>query len=99
MREFKTEWESEAYSKAHDAMSDLLNLAGTMGSGNAVVAGMLDSFVKEHRTLQQSGVRNFVAMLKEWASQEESRVSDRRNRDAFAFAKQVVELDPLFALV
>lgn len=97
--DFKTEWESEIYLKSLAAMSTLLDLANGMGSGKAVVKGMYDGFVREHRTLQQAGVRNFVAMLKEWASHEESRVTDLRNQDAFAFAKQVVELDPLFALV
>jgi len=97
--EFKTEWESDAYDKASDAMSALLNVANSMGSGKAVVAGMLDGFIREHRTLQQAGIRNFVAMLKEWGSHEESHMSDLRNRDAFAFAQQVVELDPLFANV
>ena len=98
--DFPTKWESETYDKAFDAISVLLNLANSTldsSSGKAVVAGMLDGFVQEHRTLQQSAVRNFVAMLKEWASHEESRMSDFRNQDAFAFAKQVVKLDPMFS--
>lgn len=97
--DFKTEWERDAYEKASNAMSALLDVANSMGGGKAVVAGMLYGFIREHRTLQQSGIRNFVAMLKEWGSYEESHMSDLRNRDAFAFAKQVVELDPMFASI
>lgn len=97
--EFKTKWERDTYDDAKVAMGRLLNLANGMGVQKAVVAGMLDSFIQEHRTLQQAGVRNFVAMLKEWVSYDEVHMSDLRNQDAFAFAKQVVELDPLFANV
>lgn len=95
--DFKTKWESKAYDKAHDAMNELLNLATSMGSGKAVVAGMLDGFVQEHRTLQQAGIRNFVAFLKAWAKGEEAAMTDPRNCDAWKFAKQVVELDPMFS--
>jgi len=97
--EFKTEWESDTYDKAHEAMSALLNLANGMGSSKAVVAGMLDGFLSEHRTLQQAGVRNFVGMLKEWTKFSEPAMTDLRNQDAWKFAKQVVELDPMFANV
>ena len=95
--EFETKWESDTYDDAKVAMGRLLNLANSMGSSKAVVAGMLDSFVQEHRTLQQAGVRNFVSFLREWATGEEAAMTDPRNCDAWRFAKQVVDLDPMFA--
>jgi hypothetical protein len=93
--EFKTEWESEAYDKAFDAMKELLNVANAMGSGKAVVTGMFDGFVREHRTLQQAGIKNFFEMLKEWTEQERE-MTDLRNQVAFDFAKKVVALDFVF---
>lgn len=91
-------WGREAYDAAKVAMGRLLNLANAMGSRNAVVAGMLDSFVQEHRTLQQAGVRNFVDMLQAWVEDDdESTMSDLRNKDAWDFAQEVVKLDPMFA--
>lgn len=95
--DFKTVWESETYDAAKVAMGRLLNLAIGTDSQNAVVAGMLDGFAQEHRTLQQAGVRNFVAFLKEWAKGEESEMTDPRNQDAWKFAKQVIDLDPMFS--
>lgn len=97
--DFKTEWESDTYDKAFTAMQTLLNLANACGSGKAVVGGMLDGFIREHRTLQQAGVRHFVGMLQEWAKGEEAAMSDLRNKDSWNFAQEIVKLDPFFASI
>ena len=97
--EFKTEWESAAYDRAFEAMKNLLDVANSMGSGRSVVAGMLDGFLSEHRTLQQSFVRNLALMLKQWSEMDKSMMTDLRNQDAFAFAQEVVKLDPMFASI
>jgi len=93
---FTTEWESKTYDKANEAMSNLLNLANSMGSGTSVVAGMLNGFIKEHRTLQQAGIRNFVQMLRLWTENEKSVMIDMRNAAAWDFAKEVAKLDLSF---
>ncbi len=95
-REFTTEWEENCYNDAKAAMETLLNLANAMGSNKAIVAGMLDGFLLEHRTLQQASIRNFVGMLQEWAKFEEASASDPRNKDAWDFAQDIVKLDLMF---
>lgn len=96
-REFKTEWEENCYNDAKATMETLLSLGNGMGSRKAIIAGMLDGFLREHRTLQQTGIRNFVGMLQEWVKLEEVSVSDSRNKNAWDFAQEVVNLDPIFA--
>lgn len=97
--DFKTDWERQTYREAIDAMSKLMNLANTMGSEKFVVAGMLAALIGEHRTLQQSGIRNFVEMLKEWGKEDKDRMTDLRNHDAWVFAQHIIKLDPGFANV
>ncbi len=90
-REFKTEWETEAYEKAMQLMEDLGNLSSTMGGGRAAVQGLLDGFVRQHRTLQQSIVRNFMGMLTQWAEGEKVVFVDDRNAAAWDFAQHMRE--------
>ena len=97
--EFKTEWESRAYDEAFEAMTALLNLSNTMGGQKAVVSGMLDAFVREHRTLQQSTIRNFVGFLTAWSQGEEGMLTDARNHDAWRFATKIREIGPGFASI
>jgi len=98
--DFKTEWESDTYDKAFAAMETLLNLANACGSGKAIVGGMLDAFVREHRHLQQAGVRHFVGMLQDWTKRgTEAAMSDLRNKDSWDFAQEIVKLDPCFASI
>jgi len=97
--EFKTEWESAAYDRAFEAMKNLLDVANSMGSGRSVVAGMLDGFLSEHRTLQQSFVRNLALMLKQWSEMDKSMMTDLRNQDAWDFAKKVTEMNPGFMCI
>ena len=96
---FRSKGEEEAYDDAKEAMAKLLNLANVMGNQPVVVGGMLFAFVREHRTLQQAGMRNFVAMLKNWVNKEKPAMVDARNEDSWKFAEQVAELDPYFGCI
>jgi len=98
-KRFDTDWENETYTKSATAMKELLNLANSMGSSKAVVTGMLDALVTEHRTLQQSCIRNFAAMLQEWAGGSEDALTDLRNQAAWEFAQQVRKIDPVMPLI
>ncbi len=97
--DFKADWQRETYDKAVNSMNELLNLANAIGSRKFVVQGMLTALIREHRTLQQAGIRSFVGMLTEWAKLEEARMVDARNKAAWDFAQKVKELDPLFPTI
>lgn len=98
-RDFDNTFEQRAYDRATSAMKQLLNLPNSCpnsGIVTAVVAGMVDAFIAEHRTLQQAGLRNFAAMLQEWGKGDKPALVDDRNADAWNFAQDVRVLEPSF---
>jgi len=97
--DFDTDWEKETYAQAAEAMKTLLHLANSMGSDKAIIAGMLDALVTEHRTLQQACIRHFVGMLKTWSQGNHDALADARNEATWKFAQAVAKLDPVFPLI
>lgn len=96
-----TEWEIEVWERANSAMASLLEAANAMGSSRAIIDGMMDAWRREHRTLQQSVVRMFVAFLSEWAGMIEKEPMawvDLRNEAAAAFATQLRSDAPAFPM-
>jgi hypothetical protein len=94
MQRFGTD--RELYAEATKAMEALGAVANRMAAHPVAVLGLLDGFVKEHRTIQQSVCRLLHAMLVAWAEQIAEKPSwyvDGRNEQAAKWAKAVAELD------
>jgi hypothetical protein len=49
---------------------------------------------REHRTLQQSAMRTFVAVIRQWATDHETGNFDLRNQDTVAIANDIVQAVP-----
>lgn len=84
-------WELKAKQDAAALMKQFGDLVNGC-SGSAAVQGLLEGFVRQHRTLQQAIVSSFYDMLIEWRKGEESRYVDLRNQAAWNFAKSLDEM-------
>ena len=75
--------------RAREAMTELLGLCGSHNEQRrqAVINGMLDSLLKEHRTNQQLAVDNIARMLKEYGKCS----TDARNEAAVKWAANATE--------
>lgn len=96
---FDTEWERECFKKGAQVIKDMGDLANGLSTERSTTAGMLDAFMVEHRTLQQSIVRHFANMLVEWSKGDKGAMSDLRNEAAWEFAQKVRVVDPVFPLI
>lgn len=95
---FKNVHERDEYDQAYCVIQRLGERADMM-SNTAAVVGLMDGFINEHRTTQQSIVRLFCQMLCQWADGEESMLVDARNQIAWDFAKRLRVSVPAFPLV
>ena len=64
-KSFVRVWERDEYDKAYIIMQRFGERANIM-SNDAAICGMVDGFIAEHRTIQQSIVRMFCQMLMRW---------------------------------
>lgn len=92
------------FDKGKALMQDMMRAMNSM-SNEELLAGMLAQFAIEHRTLQQSLVRAMVEILQNWVVdldgniQMEAMLSDPRNTETYALAKELVERDFSFRFV
>jgi len=88
------QWEVDAYNAGRELADTLGNQANIMGGNHPFMAGLLQGFVRQHRTLQQNIVRMFVIMMTEWGKGHPPMFTDARNEAAFAVAQQIGENPP-----
>lgn len=90
---FTKEHERDEYDKAYIVMQRFAERADIM-SNAAAIQGFLDCFINEHRTSQQSIVRNIYKMLVMWSDGEHAMLVDARNQAAWDFARQLYSINP-----
>ena len=81
--------ERDLYDKAYMVIVDLGNIVNIMGYDDVVAEALRDSFIRSHRTLQQSCIRSVVDMLILWSKGEKDRLVDARNEGAWEFAIEI----------
>ena len=78
--------------RARDAMTELLGLAAANNTSlrqEAVVNGMLDSLLKEHRTNQQLAIGTLVEVLQQYGKSQTDARNEAAVKWAFAATKDV----------
>jgi len=84
--------------KMVEEMMEAIVITGSDKYMRATIEGMLHAFIHEHRTLQQSFVRQIAMMLVAWVDGNKEAFTDGRNEAAWAFAQQIRDLHPHFPL-
>lgn len=95
---FTSEHECREYDKAFIMIQSFGERANIM-SNRAATEGFVDGFINEHRTTQQSIVRNFCKMLTMWSEGKKERLVDARNQCSWDFAKELGGLPSAFPLI
>jgi hypothetical protein len=78
------------YEKARDITQSLIDLTNGGGKG-AIVAGMVEGIVRNHRYLQQEGILCLFQALGEFGSLSEGSFTDPRNEFAHKMCKLLRE--------
>ena len=95
----RNEYQQAAFESGKKAMDSFLSNSHGTGYAKDMIQGMIQSFVHEHRTIQQESVRFFVQFLVEWAKNPKSHIVDLRNEATYDFAKKLSENEPLFPYI
>lgn len=92
-------YEQKSYEAGQRAMKEFMERLHTAGNHKHLIEGMMDSFMRDHRTIQQETVKLFVTMLQVWGSQPQSNVSDLRNEATYEFAQTLRKDMPMFPFI
>lgn len=98
-REPRHEHQQASFEAGQKAMRAFLEGAPRSSYRTDLIEGMLDAFVREHRTNQQAAVRAFVEMLIMWQKGDAACIADDRNLAALKFARKLAEDDPHFPYI
>ena len=95
----RNDFQQAAFDAGKNAMKDFMEKTHTAGYHKHLIEGMVDGFVREHRTIQQETVSFFVDMLVAWGKLPQSHISDLRNEATYHFAQKLANEHNYFPFI